>query len=410
MAQFTYVARDRSGKTSRGSMEAADRRSAVSKLRETGLIVATITEGRKPFALGKAFSGGGFFAKQVKMKDLAVFSKQFSAMIDSGIDVLRCLKILAKQTSNPLFQTIITSVHGDVSEGLTLAQAMSKHPNAFPNLYVSLVRASEESGSLDIVLQRLAESLESEMNLRNQVAAGLKYPQAIAVAALIILTVMMIFVIPAFAEMFSSLGGRLPAMTRVLIGTATFMKSYWWAIALAYFAFPTAIRLINTTTGGRATLDRMKLKMPVFGQLTQKVIVARFTRNLATMLGNGIPILRALEIVDEAAGNVVYESAIKRIRESVKEGESIAGPMEASKLFPPMVPAMIAVGEESGDLDGMLTKVADFYDSEIDAMVKVLTSLLEPIMISVMGAIVGFIVISLFLPLFELIKLVRDMK
>jgi len=410
MAHFTYVARDRSGKTSRGRIEATDRRSAISKLRETGLIVANITEGRKPPAFGKAFGSTGIFAKRVKMKDLAVFSKQFSAMIDSGIDVLRCLKILSKQTSNPMFQTIITNIHDDVSEGLTLAQAMGKHPNAFPSLYVSLVRASEESGSLDIVLQRLAESLESEMNLRNQVAAGLKYPQAIAIAALIILTVMMIFVIPAFADMFSSLGGRLPAMTRILIGTATFMKSYWWVIALAYFAFPTTIRLINTTKGGRSTLDRMKLKMPVFGQLTQKVIVARFTRNLATMLGNGIPILRALEIVDEAAGNVIYESAIRRIRESVKEGESIAGPMEASRLFPPMVPAMVAVGEESGDLDGMLTKVADFYDGEIDAMVKVLTSLLEPIMISVMGAVVGFIVIALFLPLFELIKLVRDMK
>ncbi len=410
MAYFTYVARDRNGKTSRGSMEASDRRSAVSKLRESGLIVATITEAKKSAGLGKAFGAEGIFAKRVKMKDLAVFSKQFSAMIDSGIDVLRCLKILSKQTSNPLFQKIITQVHSDVSEGLELAQAMAKHPNAFPSLYVSLVRASEESGSLDIVLARLADSLEKEMNLRNQVAAGLKYPQTIAIAAIIILTIMMIFVIPTFAEMFSSLGGRLPVMTRVLIGAATFMRKYWWALVLIYFAFPFTLRLINSTKGGRLGLDRLKLRLPVFGQLTQKVIVARFTRNLATMLGNGIPILRALEIVDEAAGNVVFETAIKRIKESVKEGESIAGPMEASRLFPPMVPAMVAVGEESGDLDGMLTKVADFYDSEIDAMVKVLTSLLEPIMISVMGAVVGFIVISLFLPLFELIKLVRDMK
>jgi type IV pilus assembly protein PilC len=188
------------------------------------------------------------------------------------------------------------------------------------------------------------------------------------------------------------------------------MKRGWWAIALVYIGFPFAMRAINETKGGRLALDKLKLRLPVFGLLNQKIIVARFTRNLATMLANGIPILRALEITDEAAGNVVYELAIRRIRESVKEGQSIAGPMEDSKLFPPMVSAMVAVGEESGDLDGMLSKVADFYDSDIDAMVKVLTSLLEPMMIGILGGLVGFIVISLFLPLFELIKAVRDMK
>ena len=409
MAYFTYVVRDRAGKTTRGSLEAADRQAAVRKLRDSGLIVSAITESKKPPALGKGFAGGGIFAKRVKLKDLAVFSKQFSAMIDSGIDVLRSLKILSKQTASPEFRRIIQQVHDDVSEGSSLAQALTKHPQAFPTLYVSLVRASEESGALDVVLDRLAVALEKELNLRNQVAAGLKYPQAIGVAALVILTVMMIFVIPAFRDMFSSLGGKLPAMTRGLIAVASFMRVYWWLIILIYLAFPFTLRVVNNTKGGRLALDRVKLRMPVFGQLTQKVIVARVTRNLATMLANGIPILRALDIVDEAAGNVIYETAIRRIKESVKEGESIAEPMEASKLFPPMVPAMVAVGEESGDLDGMLTKIADFYDSEIDAMVKVLTSLLEPIMISVMGAVVGFIVISLFLPLFEMIKLVRDM-
>ena len=409
MSYFTYVARDRDGKKVQGEMEAADRRAAVNKLRESGLMVATISEKRKPFSLGKGFSAGGILVKKVSLKDLAVFSKQFSAMIDSGIDVLRCLKILSRQTANPAFQGMISKIHDDVSEGQTLASAMSKHPDAFPRLYISLVRASEESGALDTVLSRLADSLEKELSLRNQVAAGMKYPQAIGVAALLILTVIMIFVIPTFAEMFKSMGGNLPMMTRGLIAAASFMKNYWWVILLIYFGLPIAMRLANNTAGGRLALDRLKLRLPVFGQLTQKVIVARFTRNLSTMLANGIPILRALEIVDEAAGNVVYETAIKRIRESVKEGESIADPMEASRLFPPMVPAMIAVGEESGDLDGMLTKVADFYDAEIDSTVKVLTSLLEPILISVMGAVVGFIVISLFLPLFEMIKLVQKM-
>lgn len=409
MSYFSYIARDRAGKKVQGKIEAADRRTAVNKLRESGLMVATISEKRKPLSLGKGFGAGGILVKKVSLKDLAVFSKQFSAMIDSGIDVLRCLKILSRQTANPAFQKMISRIHDDVSEGLTLAQAMGKHPDAFPRLYISLIRASEESGALDTVLSRLAESLEKDLSLRNQVAAGMKYPQAIGVAALVILTVIMIFVIPTFAEMFKSMGGQLPMMTRGLIAAAEFMKNYWWAILLIYFGLPITTRLINNTTGGRLALDRIKLRLPVFGQLTQKVIVARFTRNLATMLANGIPILRALEIVDEAAGNAVYETAIKRIRESVKEGESIADPMEASRLFPPMVPAMIAVGEESGDLDGMLTKVADFYDAEIDSTVKVLTSLLEPILISVMGAVVGFIVISLFLPLFEMIKMVQTM-
>jgi type IV pilus assembly protein PilC len=409
MAYFVFVTRDKAGKQSRGNMEAMDQQAAMRKLRDSGMMIVTIREAKKPLSFSKGFAGG-IFQRQVKLKDLAVFSKQFSAMIDSGIDVLRSLKILSRQASTADFRDIILQVHDDVSQGLTLSQAMEKHSNAFPRLYVSLIKASEESGALDVVLTRLASSLESELNLRNQVSAGLKYPQTVAAFALIILTVMMIFVVPAFKDMFSSLGGKLPKMTQILLGIAVFMKKGWWVIALAYIGFPFILRAINETKGGRLALDKMKLRLPVFGLLNQKIIVARFTRNLSTMLANGIPILRALEITDEAAGNVVYEIAIRRIRDSVKEGQSISGPMEDSKLFPPMVSAMVAVGEESGDLDGMLSKVADFYDSDIDAMVKVLTSLLEPLMIGVLGGLVGFIVISLFLPLFELIKVVRDMK
>ncbi len=409
MAYFVYTARDRAGKATRGSMEAPDEQSVIRKLRESGLMVGSIVQRKKPLSFSSGF-GGAAFARQIKLKDLAIFSKQFSAMIDSGIDVLRALKILSKQASTADFRDIITQVHDDVSSGLTLSQAMGKHPRAFPRLYVSLVKASEESGALDVVLERLAVSLEKELNLRNQVGAGLKYPQTVGVFALIILTVMMIFVVPAFKDMFASLGGKLPAMTQGLLAVASFMKKGWWIILLIYLGFPALIRALNETKGGRLFLDRLKLRLPVFGQLSQKIIVARFTRNLSTMLANGIPILRALEITDEAAGNVVYEVAIRRIRESVKEGQSVAVPMEESKLFPPMVSAMVAVGEESGDLDGMLSKVADFYDSDIDAMVKVLTSLLEPMMIGILGGLVGFIVISLFLPLFELIKAVRDMK
>jgi len=386
-------------------MDASDRNAAIQTLRESGKMVTSLQE----VPAGGRFNLGDMF-KRVKLKDLAVFAKQFSAMVDSGIDVLRCLAILQRQTENPYLREVLSAVHDDVAEGQTLSQAMAKHPRAFPRLFVSLIRASEESGSLDVVLSRLAESAEKEVSLRNQVAAGMKYPQVIAIAALIVITVVMIFVIPVFKQMFASLGGQLPISTRILIGLAVWMKKYWYILVLLYLAVPFATRQFGQTAIGREMLDRLKLRLPVFGNLTQKVIVARFTRNLATMLSNGIPILRALDIVDEAADNVVFENAIQKIRNSVKEGESIAGPMEAAHLFPPMVPAMIAVGEESGDLDGMLSKVADFYDGEVETMVKALTSLLEPILISVMGAIVGFIVISLFLPLFNLIRLVRDMK
>jgi len=404
MSNFSYVVRDRSGRVIRGRLEAPDRDAAVKLLRDSGKMVTSLQE----VGAGGGFSLSDLF-KRVKLKDLAVFSKQFSAMVESGIDVLRCLTILQRQSENQYLREILSQVHDDVAEGQTLSQALGKHTRAFPRLFVSLIRASEESGSLDVVLARLADSLEKEVSLRNQVSAGMKYPQVIGIAALIILTVMMIFVIPVFKQMFASLGGQLPLSTRMLVGAATWMKKYWYILVLIYFGIPFVVRQLGHTAVGRELLDRLKLRLPVFGALTQKVIVARFTRNLATMLGNGIPILRALDIVDESADNVVFENAIARIRNAVKEGDSIAGPMEAVKLFPPMVPAMIAVGEESGDLDGMLSKVADFYDSEVEAMVKALTSLLEPILISVMGAVVGFIVISLFLPLFNLIKLVRDM-
>lgn len=404
MSNFSYVVRDRTGRVLRGRVEAPDRNAAVQLLRDSGKMVTSLQE----VAPGRGFNLNDLF-KRVKLKDLAVFAKQFSAMVESGIDVLRCLTILQRQTENPYLREVLSEVHDDVAEGQTLSQALAKHPRAFPRLFISLIRASEESGSLDVVLARLADSLEKEVSLRNQVAAGMKYPQVIAIAALIVLTVVMIFVIPVFKQMFASLGGQLPISTRILMTLAVWMKKYWYVLVILYFGIPLIMRQVGQTAIGRQFLDRAKLRLPVFGSLTQKVIVARFTRNLSTMLSNGIPILRALDIVDEAADNVVFENAIQRIRNSVKEGESIAGPMEAVRLFPPMVPAMIAVGEESGDLDGMLSKVADFYDGEVETMVKGLTSLLEPILISVMGAVVGFIVISLFLPLFNLIRLVRDM-
>ncbi len=404
MGQFVYSVRDRSGRIIRGTVDAADRASASQKLLDSGYVIASLTE--KKGGLG-IFS---FFRRGLKLKELAIFSKQFSAMVASGIDVLRCLKILEKQTEVTVLKQALAAIKDDVAEGQSLSNALAKFPHLFPRLYITLIRASEESGALDLVLERLSVALEKEVNLRNQISAGLKYPQVIAIAAVIVLTIVMVFVIPQFEKMFASLGAQLPLMTRILISVAVFVKTYWYIVLSIYFALPITLRFVGRTPGGREFLDRVKLQLPVFGSLTRKIVVARFSRNLATMLANGIPILRAMDIVYESAGNVVYENAIKKVRSSVKLGESICTPMEAVGVFPPMVTAMVAVGEESGDLDGMLSKIADFYEAEVDATVKALTSLLEPIMISIMGGVVGFIVISLFLPLFALIKTIQQMR
>jgi type IV pilus assembly protein PilC len=389
-------------------MEAPDRSSVLAKLREGGLLVSRVEEtktrigGHADF-LANIFSG-------IKMRDVAVFSKQFAAMINAGLTMIRCLRVLEKQASNPAFKDIIASLREEVTGGSSLSTAMSKHPKAFSRLYVAMVRAGEESGSLDVTLNRLANHLEKEVSLRDQVSAGTKYPQAIAIVAIIIVTFLMIFVIPTFRDMFSDLGSQLPLPTQILMFIATSMRNFWYIVILILVGVPIAVNRYSKTASGREVTDRIKLRLPVFGLLSRKISVARFTRTLGTLLASGVSIIKALSIVEETAGNVVIEHAIQRVRESIKEGESIADPLEMSGVFPPMVTSMIAVGEESGALDDMLNKIADFYDAEVESMVKALTSLLEPVLISVMGGIVGFIVISLLLPMFKLIAVVRDLK
>lgn len=408
MPYFTYTARDMTGRPQSGMMEAPDRSSVLAKLREGGLLVSRVEEtktrigGHADF-LANIFSG-------IKMRDVAVFSKQFAAMINAGLTMIRCLRVLEKQASNPAFKDIIASLREEVTGGSSLSTAMSKHPKAFSRLYVAMVRAGEESGSLDVTLNRLANHLEKEVSLRDQVSAGTKYPQAIAIVAIIIVTFLMIFVIPTFRDMFSDLGSQLPLPTQILMFIATSMRNFWYIVILILVGVPIAVNRYSKTASGREVTDRIKLRLPVFGLLSRKISVARFTRTLGTLLASGVSIIKALSIVEETAGNVVIEHAIQRVRESIKEGESIADPLEMSGVFPPMVTSMIAVGEESGALDDMLNKIADFYDAEVESMVKALTSLLEPVLISVMGGIVGFIVISLLLPMFKLIAVVRDLK
>jgi len=408
MPYFTYTARDMAGRPQAGTMEAADRSSVLAKLREGGLLVSRVEETK-----GKGGGHADFVAKifsGIKVREVAVFSKQFAAMINAGLTMIRCLRVLEKQASNPTFKDIIAALRDDVTSGSSLSTAMAKHPKAFSRLYVAMVRAGEESGSLDVTLNRLATHLEKDVALRDQVAAGTKYPQAIAFVAIIIVTFLMIFVIPTFQQMFSDLGSQLPLMTRILMFVATTMKKFWYIVLVILVGVPFALGRYSKTAVGREVMDRIKLRLPVFGLLNRKISVARFTRTLGTLLASGVSIIKALSIVEETAGNVVVEHAIQRVRESIKEGQSIAEPLELSGVFPPMVTSMIAVGEESGALDDMLNKIADFYDAEVESMVKALTSLLEPVLISVMGGIVGFIVISLLLPMFKLIQVVRDLK
>lgn len=408
MARFSYVVRDSGGKSISGAMEANDRNQVAQKLRADGMLIVRIAEG------GKAGEKGGpdLFARltgKVGLRELAVFSKQFAAMINSGLNMIRCLRVLEQQTNNVYFKDIIGKIRDEVSAGSPLSTALAMHQKSFSRLYISMIKSGEESGSLDTTLNRLAVHLEKEVSLRDQISAAMKYPQAIMFVMIVVVSFLMINVIPVFARMFEGLGSALPTPTKILMAISNSMRGYWYIYLAIVIAIPAIKRAIENTPSGKLAFDKARLRFPVFGMLNKKIAVARFSRTLGTLLQSGVPIITALQIVEEVAGNVVIEAAILKVRNSIKEGATIAVPLEASGVFPPMVTNMIAVGEESGSLDDMLNKIADFYDAEVETMVKGLTALLEPLMITVMGVMVGGIVIALLLPLFKMIEVLRDM-
>jgi type IV pilus assembly protein PilC len=410
MAKFTYIVRDNSGKSVTGVMDATDRNAVISKLRESGYLIQKISEGGSTAASKSSPDLLERLTGKVTVREVAVFSKQFAAMINAGITMMRCLRVLESQTDNKLFKEVIAKIRDGVTGGLPLSQTLAQHPKVFPRLYVAMIKAGEESGSLDKTLKRLAEHMEKDVNLRDEIKSAMTYPAVIAVMMVIIVSILMVFVIPTFERMFEGLGSALPTPTKILMAISRNMKSFWYIyIGVVCFGIPFAYKTFYATPPGRLLIDKLRLKFPVFGLLNRKISVARFTRTLGTLLSSGVPIIGALSIVEEVADNVIIESAISRVRNSIKEGETIAAPLEASNVFPPMVTNMIAVGEESGALDEMLNKVADFYDAEVETMVKSLTSLLEPLLITVMGLMVGGIVIALLLPLFKMIAVLRDM-
>jgi type IV pilus assembly protein PilC len=410
MAQFAYSIRDGRGHVSSGSLTAESRIDALNTLRNQGMFVLELVEQDIDTPIHGAGFGGGFF-QRVKLEELSVFTRQLAAMVGAGIAITRCLDTLARQQRNTHFARLLTNIKTDVSTGMPLSAAMAKYPRVFNAMMISLILSAEETGTLDTTLEQLAESFEAEVNLRHQISAGTRYPLIVSVAALLVVTFVMIFVIPQFKTIFDSLGADLPLMTAIVMAVALFMKRFWFVILGLYLGLPWLMGLLNTLPGGRKALDALKLKLPVFGDLNRKIILARLSKVFATMLSAGVPILKSLTIVEQASLNAVYENSIANVRNAVREGRTISGPLEAyPALYPPMVTAMIAVGEESGTLDHMLLKINDFYVMEIEAMVRKLTALLEPVLIGTLGVIIGFIVIALWMPLFKVIQLIQQMK
>jgi type IV pilus assembly protein PilC len=342
------------------------------------------------------------FGGRVSTRALGVFTRQFSTMLNAGLPLLSCLEILAKQTESPALRRVLGEVRGDVEGGLSLADALRRQPRIFNNLYVNMVESGETGGALDVILSRLATYLEKSAALMRKIRGAMIYPIIISLVALGAIAVMLLFVIPIFAKMFAGVGAELPAMTQFVIGLSNLLKVWAIPLLIMMIAGFTILRRWHKTESGAKVMDPLLLKMPVFGDLMKKQSIARFSRTLSTLLGSGVAIIDALEITAKSAGNWVIEDAVLKARTSIKGGENIADPLSKTAVFPPMVTQMIAIGEASGGLDEMLSKVADFYDAEVDQAVENLTSALEPVIMVFLGGIVGFLVISMYLPIFQL--------
>jgi type IV pilus assembly protein PilC len=401
---FEYKVRDRTGKMKTGKLDAESQAQVASKLKGMGYAPVSITQTNS--GLNKEVKLPGFTPK-VKIKDLAVFSRQFATMINSGLSLLRALTILTEQTENKELARVLGEVRNDIETGNSLSASMGKHPKVFPPLMVNMVKAGEVGGFLDAVLLQLAENFEAEVKLRGKVKAAMTYPTVVFVMAILMCIGMLLFIVPVFAGMFSDLGGELPLPTRILMALSDGLKSYFPLLILAAIAAAVAWAKTKRTDRVRNVVDPLKLKIPVFGNLFAKIALSRFSRNLGTMMKSGVPILQSLDIVADTTGNVVLARALRDVQDSVRSGESIAGPLANHPIFPPMVVQMMAVGEDTGALDEMLLKISDFYDQEVEATTEALTALIEPLMIAFLGAIVGSMIIALYMPIFGVFDLIE---
>jgi type IV pilus assembly protein PilC len=396
MPQFTYTARSLNGELKSATIDAATRDDVVAQLKKQRLNVVKIDEGT---AQKKKRMGA------IKMRDIVIFTRQFSTMINSGLPLVQALDILSHQSENPALKDITKQVVYDVESGNTLADAMRKHPKAFSELYVNMVAAGEAGGILDTILLRLAVFMEKNDALIRKVKGAMIYPGVIMSVAGMAITVLLLFVIPTFQQMFESAGIPLPFPTRIVIGMSKFLKSYWYVIVLVIGASVFLIRRFYSTPDGRLLIDKMMLKAPVLGDVLRKSAVSRFTRTLGTLISSGVSILEGLEITAKTSGNRVIQDAIMESRASIAGGETISAPLKKSQVFPPMVISMINVGEQTGGLDEMLTKIADFYDEEVDAAVSGLLALMEPVMIVFLGVVVGGMVVAMYLPIFDMVNM-----
>ena len=400
MATFAYVVKDKAGQTHSGSLDAESKSALIEQLWKKEFVVISIEERQqKRTALTRA-SG------KVPTQQLVIFSRQLATLITSGISVISALDILAEQMDDRNFRPVLKRLKEEIEAGASLSEGIAKYPKVFSEFFINMVRAGESSGRLDEILDRLASSMEKIDTLVRKVKSSLFYPIMVTILAMGITTFLVIFVVPKFKEIFSSMGGQLPLPTQMLLNLSDSMRHYALLEAGALAGLVVAFRMYIQTSAGRLWFDRVKLRLPIVGKLFQKVAIARFARTLATLVRSGVPILTALEIVAKTAGNRVIEVTVLQARSSIKEGQNIADPLARSQVFPPMVTRMIAVGEKTGELEKMLSKIADFYESEVDTAVSGLTSLIEPLVIAFLGVVVGGIVIALFLPIFQISRLV----
>src|SRR3954469_17148119 len=405
-ATFEYKVRDRAGKLTSGKIDAESQAQVATKLKAMGYAPLSITEANS--GMSKEISIPGFSRKKkIKLKDLAVFSRQFATMVNSGLSLLRALNILVEQTENPELARVLGECRNDIEAGNSLSSAMAKHPDAFPPLMVNMCRAGEVGGFLDSVMLQIAANYEAEVRLRGKVKAAMTYPVVVLCIALLAVVGMLLFIVPTFASLFSTLGGTLPLPTRVLVALSNGLKLGIIPLAVLIIAGVQVWKRIKRTPRVRDIVDPLKLKLPVFGELFRKIALTRFSRNLGTMMASGVPILQSLDIVAETTGNVVLERATRAVQESVRTGESLAKPLLAHPVFPPMVVQMMAVGEDTGALDTMLHKIAEFYDQEVEATTESLTALIEPLMIAFLGGIVGSMIVALYMPIFKIFDLIK---
>ncbi|TAK69547.1 MAG: type II secretion system F family protein [Actinomycetota bacterium] len=401
---FEYAVRDRTGHIIKGKIDADSPTAVAQKLRSMGYAPVSITEAGKGMDMELSIPGMG---KRVKLKDLAVMLRQFATMLSSGLSLLRALTILEDQTPNKELARVLGVVRGEVEGGTSLSAALAKHPKVFPALMVNMVRAGEVGGFLDGVMLQLATNFEADVRLRGKVKSAMTYPVVVFVIAIIAVVGMLIFIVPTFADMFKTLGGELPAPTRVLVFLSDMLKLLLPVIIVLLIVGVIVWKKVKRTDRARNVVDPLKLKLPIFGTLFQKIALSRFTRNLGTMMRSGVPILQSLDIVADTSGNVVVARAVREVQESVRSGESLTRPLSRHPVFPPMIVQMMAVGEDTGSLDTMLYKISEFYDQEVEATTEALTSLIEPLMIAVLGGIIGSMIIALYMPIFKIFDLIN---